>query len=91
MDYLELAIEAGLTGLVLAGSWLIWVAWRAYRSMAMRGAWSARASALVLGAIAAQSLLAFPLRSQAMLCVAALAVVLLARPPIAASRAQDDI
>jgi UDP-N-acetylglucosamine 2-epimerase (non-hydrolysing) len=37
-----------------------------------------------------QSLLAFPLRSQAMLCVAALAIVLVARSPVAAARQAKD-
>ena len=36
-----------------------------------------------------QSLFSFPLRNQAMLCVTALAAVLLARSPVAAPRLQD--
>ncbi len=86
MDYLELAIEAGIAGILLAAAWLGWAAWRGVRAITVRGAWSARAAGLFVAAIAAQSLLAFPLRSQAMLCVAALAAVLLARPPVAAPR-----
>jgi len=41
-------------------------------------------------AVDPQSLLAFPLRSQAMLCVAALAVVLLARSPVAATAREGE-
>jgi O-antigen ligase len=85
MDYLELAIEAGAIGLALAALWLVWVAWAGWRAVRRRDAWSARAGALIIAGIAAQSLLSFPLRNQAMLCAAALAVVLLARSPAATS------
>lgn len=89
MDYLELAIEAGLAGLVLAAAWAGWVAWQAWRATRCPGAWPARAAGLIVATIAAQSLLSFPLRSQAMLCVAAFAIVLLARSPVAAADAPD--
>lgn len=85
MDYLELAIEAGLAGLLIAAGWLAWAAWGGWRALRRSGAWPARAGALALASVAAQSLLSFPLRSQAMLCVAALAVVLLVRSPVAAA------
>ncbi len=89
MDYLELAIEAGLAGLLLVAGWFGWAAWHGWRAVRRPGTWPARAGALTLAAIAAQSLLAFPLRNQALLCVAALAVVLLARSPVAASGRVD--
>ena len=90
MDYIEVAIEAGLAGLLLVASWLGWVAWGGWRALRRAGAWPARAAAFTIAAIAAQSLLAFPLRNQAMLCVAALAVVLLARSPVAAISARGE-
>lgn len=90
MDYLELAIEAGLAGLLLAAAWLAWAGWSGSRSVQRPGAWPARAAALAIAAIALQSLLAFPLRSQAMLCVAALAVVLLARSPVSTTAREGD-
>lgn len=83
MDYLELAIEAGLVGLTLAAGWLAWLAWASWRAIRRTGAWPARAAALILAGIAAQSLLSFPLRNQAMLCFAAFAMVLLVRSPVA--------
>jgi len=84
MDYLELAIEAGAIGLALAASWLAWAAWAGWQAVRRRAAWPARAGALIVASIAAQSVLSFPLRNQAMLCVAALAVVLLSRSPTVA-------
>lgn len=77
-DYLELGIEAGLIGIALLAAWAIW---------ALRAWWSRRrgsegrevdASALALLAIAAQSLLDYPLRNQALLCLAALLIAVLA-------------
>ena len=85
MDYLELAIEAGAAGLALAALWLGWAIWAGWRALHRPGAWPARAGALMIACIAAQSLLAYPLRNQAMLCIAALAVVLLARSPTVVS------
>jgi O-antigen ligase len=90
MDYLELAIEAGVAGALLAAGWLGWALMGGWRSLRRRGAWPARAATLGVFSIAAQSLLAFPLRSQAMLCVAALAIVLVARSPVAAARQAKD-
>ncbi|WP_338467593.1 O-antigen ligase family protein [Novosphingobium sp. ZN18A2] len=78
-DYLEIAIEAGAFGLALVASWmafLLLAVWKARFSIERRMAWT---GAAVLGAIAAQSLLDYPLRNQTMLCVAAIAVLLLLR------------
>lgn len=86
MDYLELTIEAGLAGVLLLVGWAGWVLATGWRAWRRSGAWPARAGGLVLVTIAAQSLLSFPLRSQAMLCFAAFAVVLLARSPAMAPR-----
>ncbi|WP_095012044.1 O-antigen ligase family protein [Tsuneonella mangrovi] len=79
MDYLELAIEAGLPGLILAAGWLGWVVLGGVRALLIKGAWLARAGVAIAACIAAQSTLSFPLRNQAMLCIAAFAVVLIAR------------
>jgi hypothetical protein len=84
MDYLELAIEAGIAGALLAAGWLCWTLLGGWRALRRPGAWPARAATFGILSIAAQSTLAFPLRSQAMLCVAAMAIVLIARSPIAA-------
>ena len=77
-DYLELAIEAGPAGLVLAALWALWVLWAAWAARGTPQRWSALAGAGILLAIALQSLLDYPLRNQTMLCIAAFAVLLLA-------------
>ncbi|WP_198152675.1 O-antigen ligase family protein [Tsuneonella dongtanensis] len=82
MDYLELAIEGGLVAVLIAAAWIGWVILTGWRAIRTPDAWSARAALLFLAAIAAQSTLAYPLRNQAMLCLGALAVALLARSPI---------
>lgn len=86
MDFLELAIEAGLAGITLAAGWALWFLLAGWRAAVRPGAWSARAAFLIAVGIAAQSTLSFPLRNQAMLCLAAFAIVLLARSPVAESR-----
>ena len=76
-DYLELIVESGLVGIVLALGWLFWIAqniWRALRSG--HDALSA-AAVLSLVAILVQSTVDYPLRNEALLCVAAFMVTLL--------------
>jgi O-antigen ligase len=76
-DYLEIAMEAGVAGLTLVMLWAVWVL------LAMAGAvrsgpdWRRLGAGAVFGVIALQSTLDYPLRSQTMLCVAALMIVLL--------------
>lgn len=81
MDYLELAIEAGLAGVILLAGWAGWMAVHGWKAVRRPGAWPARAAMGTLTAIAAQSLLSFPLRNGTMLCMAAFALLLLARSP----------
>jgi len=76
MDYYELAIEAGLPGLLLAAAWLIWVAVAFWKALRVNN-WIALAGAGFLACCALQSLLSFPLRNQTMLAMAGFAVVLL--------------
>lgn len=86
MDYYELAIEAGVAGLALLAGWFAWVlaaTWQALR----RADWLALAGAGAIACFAMQSIVSFPLRSQTMLAMAALAVVLLARALHARQRA----
>ncbi len=78
-DYLELAMEAGLPGLVLAAFWLLGclvMAWQARRSQL---AWSGWAGGAFLLAIALQSITDYPLRNQTILAFAGFALLLLAR------------
>ena len=79
-DYIELAIESGIPGLVLAALWLGWSAFMALRPGSQHNRWTRLASGAGVAAIALQSLLDYPLRNQTLLCVAAVLVVLLAKP-----------
>ncbi|WP_185960227.1 O-antigen ligase family protein [Erythrobacter insulae] len=78
-DYLEIAIEAGLPGLILIALWLILTGWFAWRARHSQLRWMAWAAASILLAIALQSITDYPLRNQAMLGIAAFALLLLAR------------
>lgn len=78
-DYLELAIEAGITGLLLAVLWIAAccvLAWHARRSSF---AWTGWAGGTFLLAIALQSITDYPLRNQSILAFAGFALLLLAR------------
>ena len=78
-DYLELAIEAGLPGLILAVCWIaagLAMAWQARRS---QYAWAGWAGGAFLLAIALQSVTDYPLRNQTNLAFAGFALLLLAR------------
>lgn len=78
-DWLEIMLESGLAGLVLALAWLVWAARAGWRALAYGPHWMASAGALGLAAIALQSLIDYPLRNQTLLCLAALLAVLLAQ------------
>lgn len=78
-DYLELTIEAGLPGLILAAMWLGligWLSWRARHSLLR---WVAWAGSAFLFAIALQSITDYPLRNQTILAFAGFALLVLAR------------
>jgi O-antigen ligase len=78
-DYLELAIEAGLPGLLIVTAWLAFLAWLAWRVRLSRLRWFAWANAAFLLVIALQSITDYPLRNQALLAVAGFALLGLAR------------
>ena len=82
-DYIELAIEAGAPGLALAAIWLAWCAIATLRAVGLPERWPERWPALaasgIVAAVALQSATDYPLRNQTMLCLAALAIVFLAR------------
>lgn len=77
-DYIELLIEAGIPGIVLLTGWLFWIGMAAWRSRHSSQRWLGWASASGLLLIALQSLVDYPLRSQALLCVAGVLVGVLA-------------
>lgn len=76
-DYLEIAQEAGIVGLLLIVAWMFWCgsAWRS----AWNGGSGRKATIAVAGllVISLQSMVDYPLRNQTILCVAALFLALL--------------
>ncbi len=78
-DYLEVAIEAGVPGIVLAGLWLMLVSWLTWRARHSSQRWIAWAGSSFLFAVALQSITDYPLRNQTILAFAAFALLLLAR------------
>jgi O-antigen ligase len=83
-DWIELAMEAGLVGLVLGAGWLLWATvqgWRhLIRASAWSGAWIGVGAGAGVGAVALQSILDYPLRNQTLLCLVAFLVVFLIVP-----------
>ena len=77
-DWVEIVIEAGAFGIALVLGWLLWCGWAALRAPA-HWRWTALAAGTGVLALAMQSLLDYPLRSQTLLCIAAVLVVLLAQ------------
>jgi O-antigen ligase len=88
-DFVEVAIEAGLAGVLLIIAWVLLLTWLAWRARRSPDRWTAWAASAFLVAIALQSITDYPLRSQTMLAIAALCLLLLARiaadRPVAAS------
>ena len=78
-DYLEVAIEAGLLGLVLIAGWLILLAWLSWRARNSHDRWIAWSGAIILLAIALQSITDYPLRNLTMLAFSSFALLILAR------------
>lgn len=87
-DYLELAIEAGLPGLALAGLWIVLIGWLSWRARHSSQRWVAWAGSSFLLAIALQSITDYPLRNQTILAFAGFALVLLGRIATDQRRAQ---
>lgn len=79
-DWIEIAIEGGIFALLVALAWLLWIATAVLRRDAVGDLWLRLGAGLGLACIAMQSILDYPLRNQALLCVAALLVVLLVAP-----------
>ena len=88
-DYLELAIDSGIFGVSLVFIWILYLAIAAYRRSQAGGVSTAFIVGLAL-AFAAHSMLDFPLRNQAMLCIAALIVGLLVGPRGQYRKRTDD-
>lgn len=76
-DYVELAIESGAVGLLVLLAWFAWLAIAVWRRWRDEDRWLAVAAHASLVCVALQSVLDYPLRSQALLCTAAVLVVML--------------
>ncbi|MGE4306341.1 MAG: O-antigen ligase family protein [Novosphingobium sp.] len=71
-DYLEIAQEGGLPGLMLILGWIGWSAWASYKSWSNGRLRLASAAITALVMIGLQSVIDYPLRNQAILCVGTL-------------------
>jgi len=80
-DYIELTIEAGAPGLVLAACWLVLIAWLSWRARSAPLRWAAWSGSAFLLAIALQSITDYPLRSQTILAFALLLLTRIAAKP----------
>ncbi|WGM41126.1 O-antigen ligase family protein [Caulobacter sp. NIBR1757] len=97
-DWLELLVETGLLGAAVMAAFLVWFGRTALRAWRQRsgpdasrgGGTGARAASLVIGLLLAHSLVDYPLRTPAMMCVFALACGLMLAPRAAsADRAES--
>ncbi len=79
-DYVELAIETGLGGYLLLLGWFARLAMACWQRRRDTDRWLAFAAWTGCVALALQSALDYPLRSEALLCVAALLIVFLLPP-----------
>ncbi|MCT2398075.1 O-antigen ligase family protein [Novosphingobium mangrovi (ex Huang et al. 2023)] len=70
-DYLEIAQEGGVVGVILIVAWLVWIAWAGLRAWQGERRWQGVAAVSGLAVIGMQSSIDYPLRNQAILCVAA--------------------
>jgi O-antigen ligase len=91
-DYVELALETGLPGVLLMIGFLVWwvgTVWRAWR-YTESGVWS-RAASIASGAILLHSLVDFPLRTAAISAVFAMCLALLVERRSIAIRSKSDL
>ncbi len=79
-EYIEVALEAGLFGILLIAGWVAGLLYSAYRGLRTVHAPVTVAAAMSLLCIALQALIYFPLRNMAVLCIAGLLVALLTAP-----------
>ena len=79
-EFLEIALEAGIAGLLLVAGWMVFLAYAFVRGIRSVHAPAIMAAAMALVCIGLQALIYFPLRNMAVLCVAGLLVALLTAP-----------
>ena len=78
-DFLEVAVEAGLPGVLLAASWLFLLASLSWKARTSKDRWIAWSGAAILLAIASQSATDYPLRNHTVLAIAGFALIILVR------------
>jgi len=76
-DWLEIALEAGVAGVLLALGWTGWILSAGVIALKRRNAVIPVGAFAILACMALQSILDYPLRNEALLCTAALALALL--------------
>lgn len=80
-DYLELALETGIPGLLLIGFFFLWWAWRAAAVWRAEEAdYFARAATIASAAILAHSIVDYPLRTAAISALFAMCCALMSEP-----------
>lgn len=85
-DFLEIGLEAGVFGLALVAGWALWLAWTWGRRRGEDRTGQSDGVALALTSIAAQSCVDYPLRNEAILCVAAALICILVTQPARTSK-----
>ncbi|KHK90030.1 hypothetical protein LK12_19320 [Novosphingobium malaysiense] len=78
-DYLEIAQEGGIVGLMLVLAWIVWFVLSIIRTWNGEQRWHGLAAASGVAAVVLQSFVDYPLRNQAILCLGAVLVGFLAR------------
>ena len=69
-DYLEFAIEAGVVGFIILGAWIVWLARAAIGRSGQLQSPMRGAAVAVFVAIGLQALIDYPMRTEALLCIA---------------------
>jgi len=88
-DYLEVALELGITGILLILAFMLWWGRRSVRAWTadMEGANLARAGSIVIAVVLMHSLVDYPIRTSAIAAVFAMACALLVQPMQSAPQA----
>ena len=91
-DYLEIALETGLPGMLLLAAFLLWWGWRT-RTIWMSAAADpyAQAATIASGALLLHSIVDYPLRTAALSAVLAALLAIIARPREPERGANDDL
>jgi len=89
-DYLEVAIEAGLPGLLLVSAWLIVLIILSWSARTSHDRWIAWSGSIILFAIALQSITDYPLRNMSILTFSGFALLILVRFGVQTSQDQQQ-